>query len=110
DYASLWMHSGLLTINRQKMSKSLGNSITIKDFIKAWPAEVLRLGYLQNHYSSHIDFSEEVFKTCRKRLLYYYETLAGLDRASSGFDLDQGGPRPLLPLDEYREAFHKAMS
>lgn len=75
SYANVWMHSGLLTLNKQKMSKSLGNSIRIKDFVKDWDGEVLRLGYLQNQYSSNCDFSEEVFKQCRRRLLYFYQTL-----------------------------------
>ena len=75
SYASIWVHSGLLTINKQKMSKSLGNHIRIKDFLKKWDAEVLRFSYLQNHYSSNIDFSEKVFQNSRRRLFYYYQTL-----------------------------------
>lgn len=78
QYASIWMHSGLLTIDQQKMSKSLGNHITIKQFLSEWPAEVLRLGFLMNHYSSNIDFSQHFFQTCMKRLLYYYEGLVAM--------------------------------
>lgn len=78
QYASIWMHSGLLTIEQQKMSKSLGNHITIKKFLSEWPAEVLRLGFLMNHYSSNIDFSQHFFQTCMKRLLYYYEGLVAM--------------------------------
>jgi cysteinyl-tRNA synthetase len=78
QYASIWMHSGLLTIDQQKMSKSLGNHITIKKFLAEWPAEVLRLGFLMNHYSSNIDFSQQFFQTCMKRLLYYYEGLVAM--------------------------------
>ena len=109
SYANVWMHSGLLTINRQKMSKSLGNFITIKDFLKKWPGEVLRLGYLQNHYSSNIDFSEDIFKTCRKRLLYYYETLKSLNDYT---DSNERGEiaNSQVPVDKYREDFHKHMS
>ncbi len=77
-YARVWMHSGLLSVNKQKMSKSLKNSITIADFLKRWPAEVLRLSYLSNHYRSPIDFSEALFAANRMKLLYYYETLAAL--------------------------------
>lgn len=108
-YANYWLHSGLLTINKQKMSKSLGNHILISDFLKQYPAEVLRLAYLQNHYSSNVDFSEDVFKTCMKRLLYFYESLAALDAISSAepkTDLIQDGFDPL----GLEEAFHKEMS
>lgn len=82
NYVNFWMHSGLLTINKQKMSKSLGNHITIRSFLERWPAEVLRLAYLQQHYTSNTDFSESVFQACAKKLLYYYETLEALDEAS----------------------------
>ena len=82
QYASIWMHSGLLTIDQQKMSKSLGNHITIKKFLSEWPAEVLRLGFLLNHYSSNIDFSQQFFQTCMKRLLYYYEGLVAMSEYS----------------------------
>lgn len=79
-YASCWMHCGLLTIDKQKMSKSLGNHITIQDFLKSWTPEVLRLGILQYHYTSNVDFSKAVFQHCHRRLLYFYETLQMLDR------------------------------
>lgn len=78
-FSSYWAHSGLLTINHQKMSKSLGNHIPIKVFLKSWPAEVLRLAFLRTHYRSNIDFSTAVFAECRRRLLYYYESLLSLD-------------------------------
>jgi cysteinyl-tRNA synthetase len=74
-YASCWMHCGLLTIDKQKMSKSLGNHITIQEFLKSWTPEVLRFGILQYHYSSNVDFSKAVFAQCHRRLLYFYETI-----------------------------------
>ena len=101
-YASIWAHSGLLTIDHQKMSKSLGNHISIQKFLQDWPAEVLRLGFLMNHYSSNIDFSQNFFQTCHKRLLYYYEGLVAMDEYSSGI---VGTPDKIT-----LEAFHTAMS
>jgi cysteinyl-tRNA synthetase len=101
-YANTWLHSGLLTINKQKMSKSLGNSITIKDFLTQWPPEVLRLGYLQNHYRSQVNFSPEIFQMSLKRLAYYYETL---DKAPS----DISRPQDQEELAAIDQAFHKAM-
>lgn len=79
EFANYWLHSGLLTIKHQKMSKSLGNSITIQAFLKDWHLEVLRFAFLQNHYASNVDFDEEVFRTCRKRLFYFYKTMGMLD-------------------------------
>ncbi|MFW7380477.1 MAG: cysteine--tRNA ligase [Oligoflexus sp.] len=111
QYAKYWLHSGLLTINQQKMSKSLGNHIPISEFLKQYPGEVLRLAYLQHHYSSNVDFTEEVFKACMRRLLYFYESLLKLDDiAASATDapgvalLDGHEPQQLV------EQFHAAMS
>jgi cysteinyl-tRNA synthetase len=108
-YANYWIHSGLLTIDKQKMSKSLGNQITIKDFLGKWPAEVLRLSYLLQHYASNTDFSMNVFKNTARRLLYYYETLDALDKAAAGAKDDADvipGHNPHLIADD----FHQHMS
>ena len=58
-FATHWIHHGLLTINGQKMSKSLGNFITIKDALGKYHPDVLKIFFLQAHYSSPIDFSEK---------------------------------------------------
>jgi cysteinyl-tRNA synthetase len=107
-FANYWLHSGLLTINKQKMSKSLGNHILIRDFVKKWPAEVLRLAYLLQHYTSNTDFSESVFQLCAKRLLYYYETIRAIDLAVglASFDKIKGDPIAV----EATKQFHEAMS
>ncbi|PIQ87985.1 MAG: cysteine--tRNA ligase [Candidatus Omnitrophica bacterium CG11_big_fil_rev_8_21_14_0_20_43_6] len=56
-FAHYWMHHGLLTINGQKMAKSLGNFITIKDVLAKYPVDALKVFYLQAHYSNPVDFS-----------------------------------------------------
>jgi cysteinyl-tRNA synthetase len=101
-YAAIWIHSGLLTIDHQKMSKSLGNHISIQKFIGEWPPEVLRLGFLMNHYTSNIDFSKHFFQTCHKRLLYYYEGLVAMD--------DYASSVTSRPDQSLIDAFHAAMS
>lgn len=108
-YARYWMHSGLLTINKQKMSKSLGNHLLIRDFVQRFPGEVLRLAYLQNHYSSNVDFSEQVFRQAAKRLLYFYETMEMLDQLAATAPASD----KLLPghqPDELIESFHREMA
>lgn len=106
-YASIWMHSGLLTINKQKMSKSLGNSISIAGFLQKWPSEVLRLSFLTNHYASPIDFGDEVFVRSLKRLLYYYQTLLELKQ-----EIETSPNSQTLPSDltELKQDFIKVMS
>jgi cysteinyl-tRNA synthetase len=58
-FASYWLHGGMLNINAEKMSKSLGNFTLLKDVLEAYPAPVLRLLMLQTHYRSPLDFSTE---------------------------------------------------
>jgi cysteinyl-tRNA synthetase len=108
QFANYWLHNGLLTIEKQKMSKSLGNHITLKEFLKHWPGESLRLAYLQYHYRSNIDFQKDTFLQAHKRLFYYYSTLQALDAVATGAEggkvLDAYKPETL------REKFHAAMS
>lgn len=67
-FAKYWIHHGLLTINGQKMSKSLGNFITIKEILEKYPPEVLKIFYLQAHYSSPVDFSRERMEEAKKAM------------------------------------------
>ncbi len=66
QFARYWMHIGLLTINGEKMSKSLGNIINIKDLLQSWDAEVLRMFFAQAHYRSPPDFSEKALTDIQK--------------------------------------------
>ncbi|MFH1578459.1 MAG: cysteine--tRNA ligase, partial [Candidatus Omnitrophota bacterium] len=68
QFARYWIHHGLLTINGQKMAKSLGNFVTIKDFIAKYPADALKLFFLQTHYSQPIDFTWDRIKEKQKAL------------------------------------------
>lgn len=58
-FANYWIHSGMLQINAEKMSKSLGNFLLLRDVLKTTKPEVLRMLMLQTHYRSPLDFSEE---------------------------------------------------
>ena len=67
-FAKCWIHHGLLTINGQKMAKSLGNFVTIKDFInKHKDPDLLKLFFLSAHYSHPIDYNEEKIEEARKQ-------------------------------------------
>ncbi|MCL2492103.1 MAG: cysteine--tRNA ligase, partial [Coriobacteriia bacterium] len=57
-FANYWMHGGMLQINSEKMSKSLGNFTLLKDVLERYPAPVIRLFMLQTHYRSPLDFSD----------------------------------------------------
>ncbi|MCM8781953.1 MAG: cysteine--tRNA ligase, partial [Candidatus Omnitrophica bacterium] len=66
-FARYWIHNGLLTINGQKMAKSLGNFVTVKDFISKYhDVDFLKLFFLSAHYSHPIDFSDERIEEAKK--------------------------------------------
>lgn len=78
-FAKYWVHNGLITINGQKMSKSLGNSMTIKQALAKYNPEVIRYAMLEKHYSTDIDLNEKVFSLSEKQLYYFYNTLAKIN-------------------------------
>ncbi len=65
-FANYWVHHGLLTINSQKMAKSLGNFVTIQEVLNKYPTDILKMFYLQAHYTSSIDFSWEKMDEVKK--------------------------------------------
>jgi len=70
-----WIHNGFVTVDGEKMSKSLGNFITIRELTKDVHPEVLRLLLLSHHYRSPIDFSRDAVNTSRHALIRFYEML-----------------------------------
>ncbi len=68
QFARFWMHAGLLTINGEKMSKSIGNIINIKDLLTQWDAEVIRFFFAQTHYRRPPDYTEIGLENAKKGL------------------------------------------
>lgn len=62
NFAKIWMHVGMVTINGEKMSKSLGNTKSIDHVLNAWGPNIIRLFCLSGHYTKPIDYSEEILK------------------------------------------------
>ncbi|MBJ94650.1 MAG: cysteine--tRNA ligase [Rickettsiales bacterium] len=75
-----WMHNGHLTVNSEKMGKSLGNFFGVGDIIVRYHPESLRLFYLTAHYRAPLDFSEQAVQEAEARLERLYGALAELDR------------------------------
>ncbi len=63
-----WMHAGFLTVDGQKMSKSLGNFVTIHDFLKDNPPELFRMMVFMHHYRSPLDYTNNLVATAKKNL------------------------------------------
>ena len=60
NFANYWVHNGFVTINKEKMSKSLGNIITISDAVQKYSGQVVRLALLSAHYSQPLDWNDEL--------------------------------------------------
>ncbi len=80
-FAKYWIHHGLLTINSQKMAKSLGNFVTIKDFITKYNnVDLLKLLFLSAHYSHPVDYTEEKIEEAKKALERIFILIKKIDK------------------------------
>ena len=105
-FVRYWIHNNLVTVNGQKMSKSLGNFVTLKDAFKKFEPSVVRFFILQSHYRSTLDFSEEAISGAAKGL----EKLRGtIDRVRSEIAKGKAGGESLSEFDSLRARFFEAM-
>ncbi|WP_157902385.1 class I tRNA ligase family protein, partial [Escherichia coli] len=79
QYVNYWMHSGMVMVDREKMSKSLGNFFTVRDVLKYYDAETVRYFLMSGHYRSQLNYSEENLKQARAALERLYTALRGTD-------------------------------
>lgn len=82
EYVNTWMHSGMVMVDREKMSKSLGNFFTVRDVLKYYDAETIRYFLMSGHYRSQLNYSEENLKQARTSLERLYTALRGTDSAA----------------------------
>ena len=74
-FAKYWIHNGLIRVNGQKMSKSLGNSLLMEDLRKKYHVEVIKLALLQNSYHTDINITDKLFEDSEKHLYNFYTVL-----------------------------------
>ena len=79
-FAKYWIHNGLITIDGQMMSKSLGNSLTVKDALAKYNKEVIKYMLMQKHYSSTVDINDAEFLLAEKHMYYFYNTLNEINK------------------------------
>ncbi|MFU0880664.1 cysteine--tRNA ligase [Kluyvera cryocrescens] len=77
EYVNYWMHSGMVMVDREKMSKSLGNFFTVRDVLKYYDAETVRYFLMSGHYRSQLNYSEDNLKQARSALERLYTALRG---------------------------------
>ncbi len=75
SFARTWLHNGMLLVNNEKMSKSLGNFCTVRDVLDKAPGEAIRLLLLRSHYRGTLDFSDAALEETRKDLDRWYRAL-----------------------------------
>ncbi|WP_392561829.1 cysteine--tRNA ligase [Orbus sturtevantii] len=80
EYVNYWMHSGMVMVDQEKMSKSLGNFFTIRDVLKYYDAQTVRYFLLSGHYRSQLNYSEDNLKQARLALERLYTALRDTDR------------------------------
>ena len=76
--ANIWMHNGFLTLNSEKMSKSVGNVDLVHTLVERWPGEALRLALLSAHYRAPLDWTDELILQSVKTLDRLYRALDGV--------------------------------
>jgi cysteinyl-tRNA synthetase len=112
-FANYWLLAGSLTVDGVKMSKSLGNFMTIKDALKLYSPEAIRYFILSSHYRSPVDFSDQTLQAAQTGINRLYNTVRKL-RIELEDDFPQAGddivaPGKISTLEDYRIDFKNAM-
>jgi len=76
--ANYWVHNGFLQVEGEKMAKSLGNFVTIRDLLRDWPGEVVRLAMLQTHYRQPLNWTTNSLRVAQRVLDHWYELMGGV--------------------------------
>jgi cysteinyl-tRNA synthetase len=106
--ASFWMHNGFLQVEGEKMSKSLGNFVTIRELLQDWPGEAIRLAMLQTHYRQPINWTVSNLREAKRTLDHWYQLTADVAPGLVCADLldaltdDLNTPKAIAALHELR--------
>ncbi|ESR22914.1 cysteine--tRNA ligase [Lutibaculum baratangense] len=106
--AQIFMHNGFLQVEGEKMAKSAGNFLTIRDLLADWPGEVLRLNMLKTHYRQPIDWTEAGLKEARAILDGWYEAAEDFEAGEvdeavlDALSDDLNTPRAITAMHELR--------
>ena len=79
EFVKYWTHNGLIKVNGQKMSKSLGNTILLKDLRQNQHPEVVKFAMLQNSYHNDINFTDSLFKDAENHILAFHKTIKAVE-------------------------------
>ncbi|WP_017445034.1 cysteine--tRNA ligase [Gayadomonas joobiniege] len=85
-YVNYWMHTGMVQVNQEKMSKSLNNFFTIREVLQAYPAETVRYFLLSGHYRSQLNYSQENLQQAQASLERLYTAIRGVKAERTTLD------------------------
>lgn len=102
QFVKYWIHNGFVNINKEKMSKSLGNFFTVKDILKKYEPETIRYFLLTTHYANPINFSDSQLEQANTSLERFYNTINNFDNSSA---IKANNSK----LEEFRQDFENAM-
>jgi cysteinyl-tRNA synthetase len=106
-FVRYWIHNGFVMVNKEKMSKSLGNFFTVKEILEKFSPDVLRLFLLSTHYRSPIDFSTERLEEAErslKRLINFIDSREVISSLP-----EKGEEGEVIDVESYRKEFEEAM-
>lgn len=101
QFVKYWVHNGLIKVNGQKMSKSLGNSLLLSDLLKKYSNEAVKFALLQTNYRNDINITDNLFPEAERHLYEFYKVFCEAEEA--GIKIEGDYP-------EIDEAFDRAMS
>jgi cysteinyl-tRNA synthetase len=111
-FAHVWMHNGMLELDAEKMSKSLGNVVTLRNVLDTWGREALLVFHLTGHWSKPADFSDETMEAASARAEGFREVFRGghepapagdRERFAAALDDDFNTPAALAVMHEWRD-------
>lgn len=109
-FVRYWLHNGFVNINKEKMSKSLGNILTIREIVKKFHPESLKLFVLSSHYRSPIDYDEEKLKDFEKSIKRLYLTLKNWQELVENKDIDgELNEDQRIIISDFENSFDAAM-
>ncbi|MEM5802314.1 MAG: cysteine--tRNA ligase [Candidatus Aenigmatarchaeota archaeon] len=108
-FVKYWLHSGILTIKGEKMSKSLKNFITIREILEKYDAEVLRMYYASTHYRKPLNYDESHLVLAKERLEKLYNTLRNLLEKTAKDEITAKEKNFMRKIEKYKKKFEAAM-
>jgi cysteinyl-tRNA synthetase len=110
-FVRFWMHNGLLTVRSEKMAKSLGNIILLRDALRAYGADTLKIFYLSTHYRSPLDYTPERVKELQKALRRILETRNRIKEVLklAGTSENEASKRLTLEIEDFERAFVESL-